>query len=185
MIITFQDKITRKSSAISVLAFLLFSLFFSGVSPSITAAGLIQEHKPPLPAGWENRLIELHYNLKYLNQSNTGNHTILNISLKDALNNQTLKAVTYSIRVSTDQSGTRSLLAETFFSSAGPIIIDFMHDANLSSNIIIAEKDQFLDMSSTNDDDTVIIKTPFLNENRQYFLHLEILGAESHTTFFF
>ena len=59
-----------------------------------------------------------------------------------------------------------------------------MHDANLSSNIIIAEKDQFLDMSSTNDDDTIIIKTPFLNENRQYFLHVEILGAESHTTFF-
>jgi hypothetical protein len=173
-----------------VLALALLTVCLASLAQAASGQG--QTFQPVLPPGWKDRSITMVYQaertslLSGNNNDGSGNHTLLHFTLIDSSKgNQTLRDVTYSIRISKDKSGTLSVFADTFQSSAGPLLLDITYDRALHSNTVIAGRDQYLDLWTTNNDKGMVkVKTPFLKEDGSYFVHVEVLGAESKGSFF-
>jgi hypothetical protein len=149
--------------------------------------------RPPLPPGWNEREIVLYFNVTHSsvkgstatsgadNIPSDSNHTLVALRLFDKTRNENMKYVTYGIQVKEDKYSSSSVLSDLFLSKEGLLVLDIAHDTKASRNIIAAEQELvFQRWATSSSDGHIAIKSPFIEPDKNYYIEVNILGAENN-----
>lgn len=142
----------------------------------------------PMPPGWTDGSVTLQFKVDYNSSSpeGNGNQTSIHFTLDDKdKKGSILEFVTYSVRLSEDPYGMNPVIADVFYSPAGLLTINIVHDESVESTRIVAAREPFMERWMANDDDnSVTVRTADDIMEKPHYLHIEILGAESQRELF-